>query len=314
MPEFLRTTFGLDFFLATIRLSTPLIFAALGCIFAERSGVINVSAEGMMLCGAFAATAGAVTSGSLWVGVLVGILVGMLLGLLLGYLTVTMAADQIVVGITLNILAVGVTSFLVRLWFPLAPDGADPTRTPLFPSLYIPVLSDIPFIGRLLFRQGPLEYLALALVPISSFVLFRTRPGLILRSAGESARTVDAAGINVYLVRYIGTTISGALCGLAGSYLTLGWVHVFIDNIPMGRGFIALAAVIFGKWNPFGALAACLLFAAGDALSIRLQGAQLGIRFEWLLMLPYVLTLIALMGVIGRSIPPAEEGIAYIKE
>jgi len=313
MSDFLNAVLGLNFFMATVRAAVPLIFAALGCIFAERSGIINVAAEGMMLIGSFTATAVAVTCDNLWLGVLAGIFIGALLGLLLGLLTITFAADQIVVGITLNIIALGITSFLVRLWFPLA-GGTDPTRTPLFPTLHIPFISDIPFFGPLLFGQGPLEYLAFAFVPLSYFFLFRTFPGLIVRSAGESARTVDTAGFNVYLIRYLGVLISGALCGLGGAYLSLGWVHVFIDNIPMGRGFIALAAVIFGKWNPFGALAASLLFAGADALQIRLQGANLGIRFEWLLMLPYLLTLIALVGAIGRSRPPAEEGIPYIKE
>ncbi len=313
MLDFLSSIIGLNFFLATIRAAVPLVFAALGCIYAERSGIINVAAEGMMLAGAFAGTAVAVTTHSLWLGVLAGAIVGALIALVLGYLTITLAANQIVVGITLNIIMLGATSFLVRLWFPLA-GGSDPTHTPLFPTLHIPFLSDIPFIGPLVFGQGPLEYLAFLLVPASYFFLFRTRPGLILRSTGESARTADAAGIDVYKVRYVGSLISGALCGLGGAYLTLGWVHVFVDNIPMGRGFIALAAVIFGKWNPIGALVACLLFAGADALQIRLQGAKLGIRFEWLLMLPYVLTLIALVGVIGRSRPPAEEGIPYLKE
>ena len=312
MEGILGALFRADLVQATIRVSTSLIFAALGCLFAERSGVLNIGVEGMMLIGAFSGTAGAVFSGSLWIGVLVAMIVGACLGLLLAFFTVSLSADQIVVGVTLNILAIGITSFLLRLWFPLT--NIEPTQTPLFKDIAVPLLVNLPWIGTVLFKHQPLVYIAYLLVPISAFFLFRTRPGLILRSTGESARAVDSSGFSVPKIRYIGSVISGILCALGGAYLTLGWVHVFQDNMTQGRGFIGMAALIFGKWKPFGALAGCLLFAVGDAMQIRLQGAGLNIRFEWFQMLPYLLTLIALLGVIGKATPPAEEGIPYVKE
>lgn len=315
MVDVLQNVLGLDLIMATIRICTALVFAALACLYAERSGILNIGVEGMMLAGAFAASIGAVFSGNLYVGVLTSIIVGLLMGLLIGFITINLAANQIVVGITLNILVLGITNFLLRLIFSFSSTDIDPTRTAPFPTLHIPVLSQIPFIGPILFDQEPLVYFAFALIPISSFILFRTRLGLILRSAGESARAVDAAGYNVYLIRYIGITVSGVLSALGGAYLTLGWMHVFsAHGVTMGRGFIGLAALIFGGWKPYGALMGCLLFASGEALQIRLQLAGVGVRFTWLQMIPYLLTLIALFGVVGRSLPPAEEGIPYLKE
>jgi general nucleoside transport system permease protein len=312
--EALSQLLGASFFAATLRLATPLYFATLGGIYSERSGVVNIGLEGMMLMGAFFGTAVTVWTGSVWLGVMGALVVGSATGLFLAFFTVTLKADQIVCGIALNLLALGFTNFMHDLLFrPEA--GANLTNTPPFPVLDIPFLSQIPFLGEVLFDQNLMVYAALILVPISTFILFRTVIGLTIRSVGEHTRAADTVGINVNLVRYACVAVSGALAGVGGSFLSLGNVHYFVQNMTAGRGYIALAAVIFGKWHPVGALVAVLIFGAADAFQYRIQAlGVVAIPPQFPIMLPYILTIIALAVFIGRSVAPAEDGKPYVKE
>jgi len=285
---------------STLRLATPLILAALGGVLCERSGVINIALEGMMLTGAFFGMLGSYLTGSPWVGVVLGLAVGGLLGFVHAALTQRMKINHIVSGVALNIFALGLTTYLLRRIFQHA--GGSPP------------VNGLPEWGL---GQNPLFYVALVLVPGLSFLLFRTPPGLRIRAAGEHPHAAASAGIRVSVVRYLAVTGSGVLGGLAGAYLSLGQLNMFAEGMSGGRGFIALAAVIFGKWTPFGAAGAALLFGFFDALQMRLQGQAVGgvtIPSEFMLMLPYVLTIIALAGFVGKAVPPAalgrtEEGV-----
>jgi len=219
-------------------------------------------------------------------------------------------ADQVVSGVAINILAVGLTGFLLQFIFKTS--GNSPS-VPSLPAMPIPLLSKIPVLGDIFFNQSPIVYIALLAVPLSAFVLFRTPLGLRIRAVGEHPKAADTVGINVFKLRYLGVGLSGILGGLGGAYLSIGQLNIFTEGMTNGRGYIALAAVIFGKWNPWGALGACLLFGFADAIQISLQNAGVNIPSDFLLMLPYILTLIALAGFIGRSRPPAAAGAPYEK-
>lgn len=304
--------FGGDFLSAAIRLAAPLLLAALGGALSERSGVLNIGLEGMMLAGAFFATAGAVWSGDLWTGVVLGILAGALLGAVLGVFAVSLYADQITTGIVLNIFALGLTSFLLRVFFGVG--GAGKTQTPPFDVIPIPYLSDLPVAGPILFRHILLVYLAVFLVAVLTYLIFRTPLGLSIRATGEFAKAADMMGIPVAGIRYACVIGSGALAGLAGAFLSLGHVHVFVDNITQGKGYIALAVVILGRWRPVGALIGALIFGGAEALQFRVHTLKVPIPEQVPVMLPYVLTIIALVGSMKKTRPPAEDGIPYIKE
>lgn len=311
--EALSVLFNQDTALSALRLATPLFLVALGALVAERSGVLNIATEGMMLAGAFTSVAAAVLTGNLWIGLVAGAIGGLMVGVILATLAVSIKADQVVVGITINIFVLGVTTLLFVMFF-ISPTGGSRAITPAFPFWSIPVLGDIPVLGQLLFVHEPPVFIALALVPIAFYLLFRTRAGLTLRSVGEHARAADTLGINVTRVRWTAVLISGLLAGLGGAFLSLNHVHGFVENVTHGRGYIALAIVIFGKWNPIGALGAAIIFGGADALTYRVQGLGLPISKQVPNMIPYVLTLLALLGLVGRSRPPAEDGIPYIKE
>jgi len=301
----------INFLAADIRTAVPLLLAATGLIFSERAGVVNIGVEGMMLIGSLAGVVGSYFLGSAWLGVLVAILTGIVCGLFFAYLVVSAQADQVVIGAAFNILGLGVTTSFARVIF-----GVNTAPPPIdsFHPVAIPVLSKIPVLGPVLFNQTELVYLALVLVPVAHFILFRTALGLKIRAVGEHPRAADTVGINVYRVRYGACIVGGALAGLAGSYLSLSLLNFFTENMTAGRGFIALAAVIFGKWTPLGTLGATLLFGAGDALQYRLQAANSGIPYQVLLMIPYLLTIAALAGFVGKAIPPAASGKPYSKE
>lgn len=299
---------------ATLRFATPLVFAAIGGLFSERSGVVNIGLEGMMLTGAFFGIWGADITGS-WVGGLgIAMAAGGLLALLYALFAIQLRVDQIVGGTAVNFLAVGVTGFLFVAIYGSAGTPASISSIPDVPVHWIrhlPVAGD--FLDRAIGQMNLMIWLALALVVLSWVVVFRTPVGLRLRSVGEHPRAADAVGISVYRTRYVAVTLSGVLAALGGAYLSIGYVHSFNPVMTGGRGFIALAALIFGKWNPVGALAAACLFGFSSALAQGLHvyspsGATL---FQ---ALPYVLTIIAVAGVIGRSIPPAAVGRPYIKQ
>ena len=265
----------------------------------------------MMLCGAFGAMAIAVEAGNGWAGVAGGLATGALCGFVLAVWAVTFVANQIIVGITINLVAVGATTFLFEHFFPQTSGAVQ--RTPDIGTWSIPLLDRLPRIGSI-FVQSPLVWIAFLLVPLIGLFLFRTPAGLALRAVGEGARAADTAGINVQLVRFMAAVVGGALAGLGGSYLSLVEAHAFQPNMTAGRGFIALAVVMLGRWRASGAFIAALIFGAADALQFRAQGVLGSVPpLTWTL-LPYVLTLIALVGVVGRLSPPAEDGRAYVKE
>jgi simple sugar transport system permease protein len=296
-------------FASTIRNATPLVFAALGGMFSERSGVVNIALEGLMLISAFAGVVGAWLSGSALVGLLFALAAGLLFALIHALMCITFEADQIISGTAINLLALGGTGFLMVLTFG---SGGTSPRIAGFKEVPIPLLSDIPVIGPALFSQSLLVYLMYVLIPITFFAVFRTPFGLRLRATGEVPEAVDTAGVSVARIRYYGVALSGLLAACGGVYLSMGILSAFTEGMTNGRGFIALAALIFGRWNPIGAAAAALLF--GFAQAITFQVSQEAIPIEFIQMLPYVLTIVVLAGFGGRAIAPAAIGKPYRKE
>jgi simple sugar transport system permease protein len=292
---------------STWRLATPLIYASIGEVFTERSGVLNIGLEGIMLIGAFAGFAGTFYSGSLLVGLLVALGSGLLSGLLFAIFTVTIKANQIVVGAALNLIGLGLTGFLYRALFAGKSQGIE-----AFAPLQIPFLSDIPFVGEILFRHNILVYGTIVLVLVASFGLYRTAFGLSTRSVGEHPRAADTVGINVTRMRYVGVLIGTTLTALGGAYLTVAHTNQFVEGLTTGRGFIALAVVVFGRWSPKGAFWASLLFGFFFALQLRLQAmADLAIPYQFLQALPYVMTLLVLISLRGRAAMPKALGVPY---
>lgn len=297
---------------STLRLSTPLILAALGGLYAERTGVINIALEGMMLAGAFTAATTTALTGNPWVGTAAAILAGLLVGLLHAASTVTWRADQVVSGTAINLLFLGVPALLSGAIF--GSTGATPqlSRDQVLPDVALFDQLRDPFAAAI-FNQKPLVYLAFFLTGVTGYVLVHTRFGLRMRAVGENPEAADTAGIDVARIRYAGVLVSGALAALGGAYLSIGQNSLFTRNMSAGRGFIALAALIFGKWNPMGAMLACLLFGFAEAVSIRMQGT-VAIPNQFIQMIPYLLTMIVLAGFIRRTAPPRALGTPYVKE
>ncbi len=288
---------------STLRYATPLTLGALGGLFSERAGVINIALEGMMLIGAFFGAWGADVTGSWLAGIVIAVVAGSLFAAIHAIFTVSFRADQIVSGTALNLLALGITGYL---YVDIYGTQGTPDNLPSVPDVHLPIKS-IPLIGDVFGQLNLMIWLTLALVLVTWVVVFRTTTGLRLRSVGENPLAAETAGLSVVRTRYLAVMTSGGLAAMGGAFLSIGFVHSFSQNMTAGRGFIALAALIFGRWRPGGALAATLLFGFGSALAQRLpvfspSGAVL---FQ---ALPYVLTLIAVTGVIGRSIPPAALG------
>jgi ABC-type uncharacterized transport system permease subunit len=302
------TSFG-TLLASTIRNATPLIFAALGGMFSERSGVVNIGLEGLMLISAFAGVVGASLTGSALVGLGFGLAAGLIFALIHALMCITFEADQIISGTAIILLALGGTGFLMVEIFG---SGGTSPRVPGFKEVAIPLLSDIPLIGPALFNQSLLVYLMYALIPITWFVVFRTPFGLRLRATGEVPEAVDTAGVSVARMRYYGVALSGLLAACGGVYLSMGILSAFTEGMTNGRGFIALAALIFGRWNPIGAAGAALLFGFG--LAVTFQVPQEVIPLEFIQMLPYILTIVVLVGFGGRAIAPAAIGKPYRKE
>lgn len=310
---------------STLRVSAPLILCALAGLLAERSGVVDIGLEGKMLFAAFAAGAVGATQGSIWLALLAAVAVATALSWLHGLACVSHAGDQVVSGVAINIIAAGLTVVLGVAWF------AQGGQTPQLPASVriqpllaqaVPWVSNIPVFGKVLadglLGHNALVYLALLLVPTVWWLMFRTRYGLRLRAVGENPQMVDAAGVSVTGLRYGALTLNGLLCGLAGSYLVLAQSAAFSQNMTAGRGFMALAALIFGRWHPVSALWACLLFGFLDAVAIRLQGVSLPgvgeVPVQLIQAMPYVLTVILLAGFIGRAQAPQALGRPYRKE
>jgi simple sugar transport system permease protein len=296
---------------STLVAATPLLLAALGETLAERAGVINIGLEGILLCGALAGMVGSYLTGSPAVGMLFGGISGMVIALLFAFVTVGLGANQIVAGVAINLLATGLTGVLYRGIFGVTGQALIVTT---FTALALPGLSNLPFFGAALFRHTFLVYLAVLLVPLLSFFLFRTRGGLQLQAVGEHPQAAETLGISVLKIRTLVLLIEGLLGGIAGSYLSLAYANTFIEGMSAGRGFIALAIVIFGRWRPSGVLAAALFFGGATALQFHLQALGSVLPYQFILMLPYILTLLALAFTAAKLPAPAALGETYTRE
>ena len=309
---------------STVRLATPLLFACLAGLFSERSGVVDIGLEGKMLAAAFASAAVAAVTGSVWLGLLAGIVSATLMSAIHGLASIPFRGNQLISGVAINFLASGLTVLIAQSWF------GQGGRTPSligggrFTGITLPfaeALSGVPVIGpiyaELISGHSILVYVAFLMVPLSWFILYRTRFGLRLRAVGEAPEAVDTAGVSVIGLRYAAIAICGLLCGLAGAYLATGLQAGFVREMTAGRGYIALAALIFAKWRPWYALWACLLFGLLQAVALRYQNIDLGaftVPVQVMDALPYILTVIILAGFVGKAIPPRASGEPYLKE
>lgn len=298
----------LELLASGIRLSTPLILAALGGMFSERSGVVNIALDGIMIFGAFAGAVVAFETGSPWLGLIAAIIAGGLVAHIHGVASIRYQANQIVSGTAINLMAIGIPSMLANGIY--GTTSSTPNIKFTLPTVQLPVISQIPFLDVLIGEYLILVYFAFLMVPFSWFILYKTSFGLRLRSVGENPEAADTAGVNVYMMRYYGVWISGILAGLGGAYLSIGHGSAYVRNISAGRGFIALAALIFGRYNPGLTLVGCLCFGIADAFQIRVQGV-IEVPTQFIQMFPYVLTMVVLAGLIGKSHVPAADGIPY---
>lgn len=311
---------------SSLRLAVPLIFACLAGLWSERAGIFDIGLEGKMLVAAFAAAVAAYLTGSAYAGLLAGILASVLLGLCHGFAAIDGRGNQIVSGTAINLIAAGITALVGHAWF--GQGGRTPqleSPASRFEGIPLPgaeALAGVPVLGPfsrdVVSGQNLLTYCALLAVPLTAFVLYRTRFGLRLRATGENPAAVDTAGVSVRRMRYGAVLICGVLCGFSGTYLSVGQAAGFLTNMTAGKGFIALAALVFAKWRPWPALATCLLFGFLDATAIRLQGVSVPligqVPVQAIQALPYLLTVILLAGFIGRAVPPKAGGIPYVKE
>jgi len=302
MSELLDVAFISGLIGAMMRMATPIIFATLGEILAERSGVLNLGIEGIMLMGAMTGFLVTFSSGSIWAGVLAAAMVGMLLGLLMAFLSVSLGLSQHVSGLGITLFATGLAMFIYRLHFgsPTVPPTVEPFR-----QMTLPVLSKIPIIGPGLFTQYSLTYIAWLLIPAMSILLYKTRLGLKIRTVGENPVVADTVGVNVTLTRTLCLVFGGALMGIGGAFLTLAHQNMFLIDVIGGRGWVAIAMVIFGNWDPFKGALGALIFGFLDGLQLRLQGMGIAISFHLFLMIPYLLTIVALISVSRRAAVPA---------
>ncbi|MFC1862549.1 ABC transporter permease [Thermodesulfobacteriota bacterium] len=294
----------------SLRLATPIGLGALAGIMCERSGVVNIAIEGMMLTAACVGFTATLYSQSLWVGLIAAVLSGGAMALLHAVLSIRFMVDQIVSGTVVNILAVGMTGFIRRGMLINNPRP----RPGTFPTIDIPFLSDIPIIGKIFFHHQPMVYTMLVLLVVVHITIFYTRWGLRSRTVGEHPKAADALGINVFKIRYVNVVLGGMIAGLGGAWFSLETVGSFQAIMTNGKGFIALAAMIFGKWLPFGAFGGAMLFGFADATQIKLQVMGINIPYQFLGMLPYIITMVILAGLIGRAIAPAADGVPYDRE
>lgn len=297
-------------FQASIVRAVPIALGGLAGVLSERVAVVNIAVEGMLLAGAFTgALVGSLAGG--WIGIAAAILVGGLFGFLLAAMVVTYRVDQIIAGVVINLFVLGVTSYVSSQVFQ---QYRFLNNAPVFRSFDIPLLADIPVIGPVLFQQNIFVYGAMIMVAVATYYLFYTRSGLRARAVGEHPKAADTLGIDVYRIRYVNVTIAGMVAGFGGAFLTLGLVGRFDENMTGGRGFIALAAMIFGRWHPVGALMAALIFGFADSLQQKMALLQTPIPSEFLAMAPYIATIVVVAGLIGKARAPAADGKAYIKE
>ena len=297
-----------DLWQSTLQFGALLLLPALGGVISERSGVVNIAMEGMMLTGAYAGVMTTLATHNVIIGVAGAMIAGGLMALVHAIVSINFKANQIVSGIAINIAALGLTNYL--LFIQTGGQGVPSLKDALrLPNLAWGPLANVPFIGRVLFQQNIIFYVAVLILLGIQFLLFRTNIGLRIRAVGEHPQAADTAGVNVRLIRYLCVIGSGLLSGLAGAFLALGIAGIFNSNMTAGFGFIALAAMIFGKYTPWGTAGACIIFGLGQALSVRMQDS--GISASLLSTLPYLLTIVALVGLVGRTTPPAADGIPY---
>ncbi len=296
----------------TVGRAVPIALAAMCGVISERAAVVNIAIEGIMLMAALTAVVSATIAQSLLVGLLVGIITGGVIAAVHAVLVIRFRVDQIVSGVAINIFATGITSFISSRYLEANIDQLNNSGT--FPVISIPLLSKIPIIGPILFQNSPFVYMTLVLVVLLHILLFYTPWGLRTRAVGEHPKAADTLGINVYLMRYVNVIIGGMIAGLGGAYFTVGSVGRFDQDMTAGKGFIGLAAMIFGKWTPIGGFLSSLLFGFADSLQVKMQILQVPIPSEFLAMAPYIVTIIVLTGVVGRAIPPAADGSPYEKQ
>lgn len=288
-----------------------LLLPALGGLISERSGVVNIAMEGMMLVGAYAGVLIAVNTGNPWIGMIGAIICGGLISLIHAVVSINFKANQVISGIAINIIALGLTNYLLFVQTPNGQGFQQLAANLRLPNLSWGPLANIPFLGPVLFQQNIIFYVALVILLGVQFLLFRTNIGLRIRAVGEHPHAADTAGVNVRLIRYCCVVGSGMLSGVAGAFLSLGIVGIFNSNMTAGRGFIALAAVVFGKYTPLGTAGACLIFGLGEALSYSASLQSAGIDSNLIGTIPYLLTFIALVGFVGRTVAPAADGLPY---
>ncbi|MDD6232539.1 ABC transporter permease [Frisingicoccus sp.] len=309
LEQILTISFFTAFFSAMVRMAVPLLYAGLGEVFAEKAGILNIGMEGVMLNGAFFAFVGAMFSRNLWVGLLCGIMGGVIVSMIHAFLSIHLAQNQSVIGLAINTFVLGITSFFAKI----IKEGQSYQQLKTFSTIKIPVLSDIPLIGNALFNQDIFTYLLYILVILMAVFYAKTALGLSFEAIGEHPRAADAAGIPVHKYQYIAMLVNGILGGIGGAYLVLVQLGVFSENMTSGRGYIALAAVILGRYTPVGTAGAALIFGGANALQIRLQAVGVPLPAQALAMLPYIITLIALLGSIGRSNEPESLSKPYIR-
>ena len=305
------STFISNLLLATVRMAVPLIFIATAELYSERAGMVNIGLEGLAAIGSLVGFLMCFITGSAWVGILCGALAGILVNMIYAYATVTLCANHTVYGMAINIFAPALASFINRVYFGA---GSQLNQIKLMDTVNIPVLKDIPLIGPLLFNQTPMVYLAFALVIFTSIFFNRTKAGLNYKSVGEHPKAAATLGIPVIRIKYLSCVICGALAGIGSAYLTTCYSNTFTEGNIAGRGFIGLAAVIFGRWNAVGVMLACLFFGFCDALQIRLQVMSIGIPYQFFQMIPYVATIIVLSILGGKKSGPAAKGLPYRSE
>ena len=296
---------------AAIRMSAPLMLVGVGGVFTERTGVFNIGMEGTMLIGCMAAVYFSLVTGNIWIATLAAMVVGGLVGLVHAFLTITRRADQIVSGAAINLFALGITNLLNT---PLYAGFEYRPRVTMYPVVAPEVLQKMPILGPILFAQPVIVYFAFLLPLVAAWILYRTTWGLNIRAVGDHPHAVATAGLSVNGLKYIGVILSGVGAGLGGSALALADLGLFAPGMTAGRGFAVLAALVVGKWNPILVAAACILFGAADALQLRAQAVQLAIPYQYFVMLPYLLTIAALAGLVGRTVAPKTVGKPYDPE
>ena len=297
--------------LATVRLAVPLLFISMAELYGQRSGMVNIGLEGLAAIGALTGFLVCYITGSAWIGMACAALAGILINMIYAFSTITLCADHTVYGMAINIFAPALASFIYRVYFGT---GSDLKQVKPMATVAIPGLKNIPLLGPLLFDQTPMVYFAFLLVIFTAVFFRRTRAGLNYKSVGEHPKAAATLGINVIGIKYLGCVICGALSGIGGTYLTTCYSSTFSEGTVAGRGFIALAAVIFGRWNAGGVLLACLFFGFCDALQIRLQVAGIGIPYQFFQMIPYLATVIALTAIGTKQAGPKANGKAYRRE